>query len=132
MLSGISRQVEMFSSFRHTLLRLSLEHCNVTIGALVTLINYFSSLDRLDLSYVLRKVDDEAVPSLARPLVRELHVPVSYSCTFGQLSRFGPVFDEVVVDGRPWVYVHTLSDIVDTLGVKAKRVGLLQRFKRCT
>ena len=47
--SDISPKLEISSAFQYTLSRLSLNHCDITIGALVSLINYFPNLAHLDL-----------------------------------------------------------------------------------
>ena len=125
--SNISRQVEMFSAFRHTLSRLSLRRCSVTISALVTLINCFSNLDRLDLSRLLHEVDGEPPSSLSRPLIRELYISEFHEDGLGilnQLSELGLVFDELIVEWRSRPPLCTFSLIADSLGVNAKCIRL--------
>ena len=133
--SDISREVKIFSAFRHTLLRFSLDYCDITISALLTLINYFPSLDRLDLKYVSRKVDGELAPPPSRPLIRELHISEldrGGLGIFDQLSELGPAFDKVVIDGQSRVGLYTLSHVTGALGVNARHVGLLQPLLSCT
>ena len=62
--SDISFKLEMFSAFQSTLSRLSLKQCDVTISALVTLINYFPNLDHLDLSSLRHGTGGEPTPPL--------------------------------------------------------------------
>ena len=115
----ISRQVEMFSAFRHTFSRLSLEHCKVTIGTLATLINCFSNLNRLDLNHLLHEVDSEPT-SPPRPLIRKLHLSGFRRDDLGifyQLSELGPVPNELVVDCRLRLPEHILSSITDSGGI---------------
>ena len=133
--SDISEHVEMFSAFRHTLSRLTVGCCGATTSALVTLLNYFSGLDRLDLIYLLHEVDYKPAPPLSRPLVRELRISEFYPhrCgldIFEELSELGLRFDEVVVDGQTQVPLSALSRIIGTLGVKSKRLKLLQPFEQ--
>jgi len=125
--SNISRQVEMFSAFRHTLSRLSITHCNITTSALVTLINCFSNLDRLDLKYLLHEVDCEPPSSLSRPPIRELYISEFHMNDLGilnQLSELGPVFDELIVHGRSRIPLLTLNGVIGSLGVNAKCIRL--------
>ena len=128
--SDIFRRVEMFSAFQHTLSRLSLKHCDVTISALVTLINCFSNLDRLDLSQLLYYVDDELASSLSRPLIRELHASGFHEDHLGildQLSELEPAFEELDLE----ILLLALSGAADFLGVKAKRIRLSQCDRFC-
>lgn len=131
--SDISEQVDMFSAFRHTLSRLSLGNCYVTTSALVTLVNYFPRLDRVDLLYLWNGVDDEPAPPISHPPMQELHVSEFYPHrdafhTFHRLSELGPLFDEVVLEGRSQVLLSELSHIAGTLGVNTKRLRLLQHL----
>jgi len=123
-----SRDVEIFSAFRHTLSRLSFAHSSVTVGALVTLINYFPSLNRLDLEHVSHKMHGEPVPAPSRPIIRELHIsnPLPDSRgIFDQLAKLGFVFDKVVVDGCSWQRrLSIFSRITGTVGVNARHIGL--------
>jgi len=129
--SGISRQIEMFSAFRHTLLRLSFCYCTVAIGALGTLLNYFPSLNHLNLANVFwNEVDATPVPPLSHPLIEELCISGFDENHFGllnQLSKLGLVFGEVVLDryqmGRP----RTLERAVNAVGINAKRLRLMDR-----
>jgi len=126
--SGVSHQVEVFSAFQHTLSRLSLDHCSVTIGALVAFINYFSSLDRLDLISPLYNTDGAPAVPLSRPLIPKLHISDCYKDDLDlldQLWGLGLSFDEVVVDYTSWLRSSTLSRIVDALGVNTKYLRLL-------
>jgi len=128
--SDISRQVEMFSAFRHTLSRLSLRHCSVTISALVNLINCFSNLDCLDLGYLLHEVDGEPPSSLSRPLIRELCISEIHKddlWILNQLSGLGQVFDKLVIKRLSRTPPRTLSLIADSLGVNAKCIRLRVR-----
>ncbi|KAF9647255.1 hypothetical protein BDM02DRAFT_3188164 [Thelephora ganbajun] len=130
--SDIAQQVEMFSAFRHTLSRLSLDYCNVTISALITLINYFPSLDCLDLNHPLHEVDGEPVPPLSRPIIQKLHISNVHGNgidLLDKLSELGPVFDEIVVGGWLQDYLHALGPILGTVGAKAKCLRLLRDFK---
>ncbi|KAF9647252.1 hypothetical protein BDM02DRAFT_2737645 [Thelephora ganbajun] len=132
--SYITLQVEMFSAFQHTLSRLSLDYCNITISALITLINHFPSLDCLDINRPLHMVDDEPVPPPSRPLIQELHVSDVHGNGFDLLDRLsecGPVFDEIIIGCRLQGYSHVLGLIVCTVGVKAKRLRLSRDFTPC-
>ena len=128
--SDISQQIEIFSAFRHSLSRLSLQYCTVTISALVVLINFFPGLDHLDLCNVLHEADGEPPSPLCRPFIRKLRISRFYEDGLGilnQLPELGLVFEELIVDG--WslkIGFHTLSHIVDTLGVNVKRLRLLR------
>jgi len=127
--SDISQKVEMFSAFQHTLSRLSLIHCNITISALVTLINCFSNLDHLGLKYLLHEVDGEPPSSLSRPLIRNLQISEPEEDGLGvlnQLSELGPVFDKLVVEWWSPSPPRTLSLIADSLGVNAKYIKLFR------
>ncbi|KAF9647248.1 hypothetical protein BDM02DRAFT_3117389 [Thelephora ganbajun] len=130
--SDIAQQVDIFSAFQHTLSRLSLDYCNITISALITLINHFPSLDCLDLNHPLREVDGEPVSPVSRPLMRELHISGVHGNGFDllrELSELGPVFDEIVIGGRLQERSHILGLILGTVGVKAKRLRLSRNFR---
>lgn len=93
--------VETFSAFEDTLSQLTLDSCAVTISSLVTLINHFPNLDRLDLSRLSREVDGEPAPPLSRQLLGQLRIPEVSGDEFGlldQLSELGLAFDEIVVN----------------------------------
>ena len=134
--SDISERVEIFSVFRHALSRLSLNFCHITTPALVTLLNYFSSLDRVDLVYIIDEVDNRPTPPLSHPKIREIHISENYTYIsflrssvgiFNQLSELGLQVDEVVVDGGELsAPLSRLGRITDTFGVNARRLGLLQ------
>ena len=133
--SDISPKLEIFSAFQYTLSHLSLVDCDVSISALVTLINYFPSLDHLDLSSFRRNTDGMPTPSLSRPRMSRLHLSDLRTDAlrfFNKLSRFGPAFDEVVVGGRLPVCLPALTRIAYTVGENAKRVELLQTSGICT
>ena len=127
--SDISQQIEIFSAFRHSLSRLSLQYCTVTINALVALINFFPGLDRLDLCYITHEADGESAPPLCRSLIQKLHIPQFHEDSLDildQLSELGLVFEELIV-GR-WsskIGLHVLSHIVNSLGVNIKRFRLM-------
>ena len=125
--SEISQQVEIFSTFQHTLSRLSLERCNITTSALVTLINCFSNLGHLDLSYLLHEVDDKTTSPLSCPLIRKLHLSgfrEDNLSILNQLSELGLMVDELIVDCQPLGHLPTASHIVNTLGLGIKCLRL--------
>ena len=131
----ISLRLDIFSAFQSTLSRLSLKHCDVTINALVTLINYFPNLDHLDLSSLWHRTDGNPAPPLSRPRVTRLHLSELRTDALGilnQLSELGPAFDEVqVISGRLPARLPALARIAKTVGKKAKRLGLLRTSKVC-
>ena len=133
--SDISLKLEMFSAFRSTLSRLSLKHCDVTISALVTLINYFPNLDHLDLSSLRHSTDGEPTPPLYRPQMSRLHLSELRMDALGilnQLSELGPAFDEVqLTNNRPPARLPALTRIANTVGEKAKRLRLLRTSRVC-
>jgi hypothetical protein len=133
--SSISQELQMFSAFRHTLSRLSLKYCKVTISALVALINRFPSLNHLDLSHV-SKVDGGPAPPLSRPLIGQLRISGFHQDILDlldQLSGLGSVsFDDIVLTQYPWPRVQNLERIVNAVGVNVKRLRLLSRFEGCT
>jgi len=123
----ISHQVEIFSTFRHTLSRLSLGCCSVTISALVTLVNYFSCLDRLDLSRMSYKTGGEPTIPLPRPLISKLHISDCYGDGLhflNHLSQLGPVPAGIVFEDRAPALPVILGRILATLGVNVKRLKL--------
>ena len=131
-LNVISRDIDMFSPFRHTLVRLSLEHRNVKIGTFVTLINYFPNLNRLDLSGLFRMEDYEPTPPLSRQLLRELHVRGGdLDANFlDRLSELGLAFEEIVLNAQP-IRVQPVERIVNAVGVSVKRLRLLDPLETC-
>ena len=131
--SDISRQIGIFSAFRHGLSQLSLQCCTVTISALVALINFFPSLDRLDLHNIVHDADGEAASPLRRPLIRKLHTSRLHKDALdilAQLSELGLVFEELDVDGS-WdvITLYAISCIVDSLGVNVKRLRALRTYR---
>ena len=125
--SDISRQIEIFSAFRHGLLRLSLQCCTVTISALVALLNFFPSLDRLDLHDIMHEADGEPASPLCRPLIRKLHTPRLRKDTLDilvQLSELGSVFEEFEIDGSFSLY--DLNRITNSLGANFKRLRVFR------
>jgi len=128
--SDVSLKLEIFSAFQSTLSRLSLKHCDVTISALITLINYFPNLDHLDLSSLRQGTGGKPTPPLSRPRMSRLHLSElrpEASGILNQLSELGPVFDEVqVVNGRLPARLPALTRIANTVGERVKRLGLLQ------
>ena len=128
--SDLSEQVEIFSAFRHILSRLSVGYCSVATSALIALLNYFSKLDRLGLTYLLRDVDVKPAPPLSRLSMRELHIsefPFHQHALhiFEELPELGPLFDEIIVGGLQ-VPLSALSRTIGALGVNVRRLGLLQ------
>ena len=127
--SDISQRIEIFSAFRYTLSSLSLKHCNITISALVTVINFFSNLDRLSLNRLLHEVDGEPPSSLSRPLIRNLHIfdPKEHDLgILNQLSELGPIFDTLVIGTWSPSPPRAFSLITDSLGVNAKCIRLFR------
>jgi len=123
----ISHQVEIFSTFRHTISRLSLSCCSVTISALVTLVNYLSCLDRLDLSCISYKTGGEPTIPLPRPIISKLHISDCYSDGLhflNHLSQLGPVPAGIVFEDRVPALPVILGRILATLGVNVKRLKL--------
>ena len=133
--SDISFKLEMFSAFQSTLSRLSLKHCNVTISALVALINYFPNLDHLDLISLRHRIDGKPTPPLSRPRMSRLYLSDLRANSLGilnQLSEFGPVFDEVrVISGRQPVRLPALTRIANTVGERSKRLRLPRSSRVC-
>jgi len=127
--SDISQRIEIFSAFRYALSSLSLKHCNITISALVTLINFFSNLNRLNLSRLLHEMDGEPPSSLSRPLIRELYISDPKKDDLGilnQLSELGPVFDKLIIGTWSLSSPRDFSLIADSLGVNARCIRLFR------
>ena len=128
--SDISQQIKIFSAFRHSLSHLSLQHCTVTIRALVALINFFPGLDRLDLCSITHEADGKPASPLCRPLIRKFHISSFDNPDLeilDQLSELGLVFEELIVGG--WsskIGLYTLSRIVNSLGANVKCFRLLR------
>ena len=127
------REVGMFSAFRHTLLRLSLSRCDFLIDSLVSLINYFPNLNRLDLTRSLPVEDVKPVRPLSRPLLGQLHISEAYKgrfCILDRLSGVGLSFDEIILGGSSPVSLHTLGRVVEAVGVRVKRLRLSEPPKK--
>ena len=136
LLSDVSQQVGPFSAFRHTLVRLSLSQCKVTTSALVTLINYFPHLNRLDLSRIPHGAYDKPASPASRPLIRQLHIFELYRSSgfglFHQLSAVGLAFDEIVFGEHPQIPPLTFERVVGAVGAGVKRLRLSKPLKRGT
>ena len=133
--SNTPQDIGMFSAFRHTLSRLSLNSCDFTISTLVSLIDYFPNLNRLDLTRPLSCVNDKPVRPVSRPLLRQLHISEAYEGGFSildQLSEVGLAFDEIVVDGPSPVSLHTLGRVVDAVGARVRCLKLSNPLETCT
>ena len=133
--STISRKIKIFSAFRHTLSQLTLGSCNVAISALITIINYFPNLDRLDL-HRLYEVDGEPAPPLTHPLLGQLRVARLREGRLGlglvdQLSELGLAFGEIVFTERIFVHARTLERVVNSVGTSIKRLRLLSSLENC-
>ena len=125
--SEISPKLEILSAFQYTLSQLSLDHCDVTISALVALINYFPNLAHLDLAFLFHVADRNPTPSLSRPRMSRLCLSGVRTNTLrilDQLSELGLAFDEVVVKSRRSVLLHALTRIANTVGKKVKCLKL--------
>lgn len=132
--SAISQEIEIFSAFRHTLSRLSLVNCIVTINALVTLINYFPNLNYLEFNNLFCEADSKPASPLLRPLLGQLRISHFYGGNYGlldQLSELGLVFDEIVFYDYIFISMLSLERIVNTVGTNAKRLRLLSHFANC-
>ena len=105
--------------------------CDVAVGALVALINYFPNLNRLDLRHS-RKIDDKLIPPLSRPLLGQLYIAQTYEDLglLDQLSELGLVFDEILFNSGLRVHTRTLRRIVDGVGVNVERLRLLDPLSR--
>ena len=108
---------------------MTLDHCIIPFNTLVTLINYFSNLDRLDIYSVVSPEDDDEPTPLSRP-VPKLHIADCYGrcdlrSLLGQLSTLGPVFDDIIIEGQDFLSTPTLQCILCTVGANAKRLKLL-------
>ena len=108
---------------------MTLDHCIIPFNTLVTLINYFSSLDRLDIYSVVSPEDDDEPTPLSRP-VPKLHIADCYGrcdlrSLLGQLSTLGPVFNDIIIEGEDFLSTPTLQCILCTVGANAKRLKLL-------
>lgn len=129
----ISQEVARFSAFQQTLTQLSLDRCIVTISAFITAINYFPSLNRLDLSRPFEEDGNPAPPPpLSRSLIGQLRISElsgSGLDFFGRLSELGLVFEEVVFNDRPVVPPRTVEHVINTVGVSLKRLRLAQPFQ---
>ena len=131
--SAISQELWMFSTFQRTLSQLYLDHCDVTICALITLLNYFPNLNCLGLNQLLHEVDDKSPPPLSRPLPRQLLITEDDPSLLDQLSQLGLGFDEITLNTRlhpcsctnTRIPEQTLERIVDAVGVSVKRLRLL-------
>ena len=113
--SAISWEVETFSA--HTLSRLTLDGCEVTVREFVTIIDYFPNLNCLHTRYLFHKVDGKPPSPLSRPLLGQLRIHELSKEEFvllGQLSELGLAFEEIIV------------------GVGAKRPRLFGTFRGCT
>ena len=131
----LAQQVGIFSAFQHTLSRLSLDHCTITISALVTLINYFPRLDRLDISNVSHEPPSEPTPPRPRPIpklhISDFHGGGDARGLFAALSRNGLVFDEIVIEEQFRLPALILYHIFGTVGANAKHLRLWRSFENC-
>jgi hypothetical protein len=122
-ISLLPQQIEVFSAFRHTLEHISLSHGVVTIGGLITLINYIPNLTELELdTFGYHSGGFGPLPLLSRPLER---LSVTGSTTynldlFDRLSGLGFSADEVEVSKA-----KSAKRVTDAFGVRAKRLRLL-------
>jgi len=131
---SIPQEVGIFSAFQHTLSRLSLTSCDFVVDTLISFINYFLNLNRLDLTRPLPVVDVKPVRPLSRPLLGQLHISEAYEgrfCILNRLSGVGLSFDEIVLDGSSPVSLHTLGRVVEAVGVRVKCLRLSEPLERC-
>ena len=94
-------QIGTPSAFQHSLSHLSLWRSDVKISALVTLVNYFPNLARLDLTDLSCEADDQPTPPLSRPL-RKLSIAEFYTRNslglLDQLLGLRPQCEEVTIN----------------------------------
>ena len=132
--SDISPKLEIFSAFQYTLFQLTLDHCDVTISALVALVNYFPNLANLYLTFLFHNTDGNPAPSLSRSRMSRLYLSEVRTDALGildQLSEHGLAFDEVVVGSRRPVLIPALTRIADTFGKKSQCLRLVRISTLC-
>ena len=131
--SGVSQQVENFSTFRHTLSSLSLWSCFVSSGAVITLVNYFPNLIDLQLRAPRHRVDYTQPPPLSRPLRGRLCVQnfkIYDLPVIDRLSDLPSELDELVICGIHAQMEVSYDHIIAAHAGNAKRLILLHGFRR--
>lgn len=114
-------------AFQHTLKHLSLYRCQVTISALVTIINYFPNLDRLDLNNLSHEVDRQPVPSLSRTPPKLFVTERNPRDEFGILDQFvglQPQCDEVSIELDARLAPLLTQRVIDGVGASVKCLKL--------
>lgn len=89
-----------FSAFRESLTRLSLETVTTSIGAFVTLVDYFPNIADLQLCSLVLEHDEEPVPPLSRPFRGKLRVSCFQHDRLEFFDRFAKLdleYEELVV-----------------------------------
>ena len=89
-----------FSAFRESLTDLSLESITTSLGAFVTLVDYFPSITSLQLRSFVLEPDEGPVPPLSRPLRGVVHVHCHQDdCLefFDQFSKLDLQYEELVI-----------------------------------
>ena len=125
------QQLEVFSTFQHSLSEISLASCSATKSAFVTLINYFPNLIRLHLRHINYDKEDEPIPPLSRLHFKKLCVSEWSADSLDlidELSKLGLDFEEVVISesvfpGASWS--EFAKRIVDAFGANTKYLRLL-------
>ena len=126
----LPQRIEIFSAFQHTLLHISLSNSSVTIGALITVINYFPNLASLDLNSLHYDKEDGSIPPLLRPPPEKLSItePSGYDLDiFDELSELGLRFNELDIDQTrsTTTWPEFAKCVIDAFGASAKRLRLL-------
>jgi len=89
-----------FSAFRETLTHLSLETVTTSIGAFITLVDYFPSITDLQLRSFVLDPDEGPVPSTSRPFRGKLRVSCVHDDPLEFFDRFAKLdmeYEELVI-----------------------------------
>lgn len=120
-------QIGTTPTFQRTLSHLCLWCCHVTVSALVTFVNYFPSLARLDLVELSHKAGGQPAPPFSRPLEKLSITEFGTDGSLGlldQLMELRPECDQVTV-GVFWSLCPSLAQrVVDGVEASIKCLSL--------
>ena len=106
-----------FSAFRETLTHLSLETVTTSIGAFVTLVDYFPNITTLQLRSLVLEHDKKSTPPLSRPFRGNVRVHCFRGDRmefFDQFVKLDLEYEELVIASRA-LFIHEKIEFLDTV-----------------
>ena len=127
---GISKRLQVFSAFRHSLSSLILHTLILTWSSFVALVDYFPYVRDLEVSHPIWGIDYEQAPPLSRPLRGRLSINVCQHLALkiftDRFSGLEVEYDELLILGEDGARssARHYQRVIDTCGNSLKRLRL--------